>query len=116
LEVEDVMEPLALDTLRASAFTEQLGASFTLESAELSAIPLTLASCIEHPRATIRGAPRTAFCLIFERAADGAPRAGGLFTLVHPALGRIGPLYVERVLPGGSAVGRNSAAFQIVFN
>lgn len=103
-----------LDTLSADLFTPLVGPGFALRGADGTALAVSLVRCDEHPRATMPGHARTAFSLDFTcPAADVPPFTGGTFLLWHEALGEIGPLYVERILPAGYAPGL--AVFQIVF-
>jgi hypothetical protein len=103
-----------LDTLAAGLFAPALGQAFALAGPDGTALSATLASCAEHPRATMPGSARTAFSLIFACPAQEAGAfAGGDCVLSHPELGAFGPLYVERVLPVGHPPG--TAAFEAYF-
>lgn len=104
-----------LRTLSAADFAPHLNSVFTLVSDEGLEIAAPLLVCTEHPRNTMRGAVRTAFDLILECPAEGVPHFNGApFTVTHPVMGSIGPVYVERVAPAAS--GPDVARFQIVFN
>lgn len=104
-----------LRTLSSADFAPHLNTIFTLVSEEGLEIAATLVSCTEYPRNTMRGAVRTAFDLILERPVEGVPYFNGAsFTITHPVMGSIGPLYVERV--ASAAAGSDVARFQIIFN
>lgn len=106
---------VALDTVSAAAFADLLGQGFALRGPGGQDLAVTLASCRESLRATMMGSPRTAFSLVFScPAAAAGSFPGGDCVLTHPALGTIGPLYLERILPTG--VPPNSAAYQASFN
>jgi hypothetical protein len=109
-----MMTSLQLHELSAALFAPHVGSNFTLEAEGVSALGVTLSSCVEHPRATPPGAPRTAFSLIFHCPTAFAPPEGGHFTLAHAAVGRVGPVYVERVQSGD--VTHATASFEIVFS
>ncbi|KMO30755.1 hypothetical protein VQ03_28225 [Methylobacterium tarhaniae] len=105
----------SLSALSAGLFTPVLGEAFAFRDVDGHMLAVTLARCDEHPRATMPGSPRTAFGLVFTCPADvaGAYR-GGHGVLSHPALGGIGPLYVERILPLGFPAG--TAAYEAAFS
>ncbi len=104
-----------LRTLSAADFAPHLNSVFTLVSEEGLEITATLLVCTEHPRNTMRGAVRTAFDLILECPAEGLPHFNGAsFTVAHPMMGSIGPVYVERI--ASAASGPDVARFQIIFN
>lgn len=106
---------VALDTVSAATFADLLGDGFALRGPGGQELAVTLASCRESPHSTMAGSPRTAFSLVFGcPAAAAGPFRGGDCVLTHPALGEIGPLYVERIMPTG--VPPDSAAYQAVFN
>lgn len=104
----------ALRTLSAGLFTPLVGEACQLGSPGAASVPVTLEQCVEHPRATMPGSPRTAFGLVFScpEEAVGAFK-GGDCVLSHPALGEIGPFYVERMLSAGYPPGK--AMLQAVF-
>lgn len=103
-----------LATLSTDVFAPHLGTGFTLEAEDGVTVSVKLVRCPEHPHATKRGSPRTAFSLFLEcPATEAPPFSDGSFTLVHPELGRIGPMRVGRVL---SIDDPSQAVFQIVFN
>ncbi len=103
-----------LATLSTDVFAPHLNSTFTLEFEGGAVVPVTLAACVENPRATMPGSPRTAFSLFFECPADSAPQQGGDLTVAHPELGRIGPVHAPRIMP--AAAGPTKAVFQAVFN
>jgi len=104
-----------LRTLSAADFVPHLNSVFTLVSEEGLEIVVTLLVCTEHPRNTMRGSLRTAFDLILEGPAEGVPHFNGAsFTVTHPVMGSVGPLYVERI--ASAASGPDVARFQIIFN
>ncbi|MCG5239454.1 DUF6916 family protein [Azospirillum doebereinerae] len=104
-----------LRSLSSADFTPHLNSVFTLVSEEGLEIAATLVVSTEYPRNTMRGAARTAFDLILECPADGVPHFNGAsFTITHPVMGSVGPLYVERVVSAAS--GPDVARFQIIFN
>ncbi|MBK1840761.1 hypothetical protein JHL17_25485 [Azospirillum sp. YIM B02556] len=104
-----------LRTLSSADFTPHLNSVFTLVSEEGLEIAATLVVSTEYPRNTMRGAARTAFDLILECPVDGVPHFNGAsFTITHPVMGSVGPLYVERV--ASAASGPDVARFQIIFN
>lgn len=105
----------ALDTLSAALFAPVRGEAFTLQGADGPVVATILARCDEHPRTTMPGSARTAFSLVFTCPVEAAGAfAGGHCLVSHPAVGAVGPLYVERILPTGLPPGH--AAFQAVFN
>lgn len=102
-------------TLSAAAFAPHLNSVFTMTSDEGVEIAATLTACTENPKGTMPGSPRTAFSLILECPADGLPYFNGAtFAIVHPVLGDIGQLHVERVMI--PTAGSDTASFQIGFN
>lgn len=104
-----------LRTLSAADFAPHLNSVFTLVSEEGLEIAVTLTSCQENPRNTMRGTLRTAFDLILECPVEGVPHFNGAsFTVTHPVMGSVGPVYVERVI--SAAAGPSVARFQIIFN
>ena len=104
-----------LHTLSADIFAPHLGSGFVLEAEDGTAIAVTLAQCLENPRGTLRGTPRTAFSLYLECPSnDVSPFSGGHFVLAHPVIGRIGPVYVGRIHPGNAS--QDVAVFQVIFN
>ncbi len=104
-----------LRALSAAAFTPHLNSIFTMVSEEGLEIAATLVTCTESPRGTMRGSLRTAFDLILDCPAEGVPYFNGApFTITHPVMGSIGPLYVERIV--SASAGFAVARFQIIFN
>lgn len=104
-----------LRTLSVADFAPHLNTVFTMVAEEGVEIAVTLTSCQENPRNTMRGTLRTAFDLQLECPAEGVPHFNGAsFTVTHPVIGSIGPVYVERVLSASS--GPAVARFQIIFN
>jgi hypothetical protein len=104
----------ALADVEASDFAQHVGDTFSFELNGVAVFEGKLSSCVENPRGTMKGAKRTAFSITFDRDAAGAPDAGGSLVVVHPTLGRLGPVYVERIHP--AELGWSTAVFQIVFN
>lgn len=104
-----------LRALSATVFAPHLDTVFTMVSEEGLEIQATLAACTEHPRGTMRGTLRTAFDLVLQCPAEGAPHFNGAhFTISHPAIEAIGPVYVERINP--ASAGPGTAVFQVIFN
>lgn len=104
-----------LERLSWADFEPHIGSRFALFGEDDAVISTRLLSCVEKPSSTMPESSRTAFTLILE-AEDAAAAMvwGGAFLLRHDILGKIGPLYVERVL--SVTVGTRHPAFQVIFN
>lgn len=104
-----------LRALSAAVFAPHLNSVFTMVSEEGLEIAATLVVCTEHPRNTMRGSVRTAFDLQLECPVEEVPHFNGApFTITHPVVGSVGPVYVERI--HSAASGSTVARFQIIFN
>lgn len=99
-----------ISLLSCDAFASLVGSALAFTAEDGSTFEATLDAASERPRSTPKGAPRTAFSLLFT-----APAAidHGHYTVTHPDLGPIGPLYVARVIP--AVLGQEEAALEICF-
>lgn len=102
-----------LSEIACGAFSPLIGAELVLEREDGSTLVTKVASATEYPKSTPPDARRTAFSVILhapETCTDGE----GNYTLVHPDLGRVGPVFVVRIHP--AAIAPTEASFQIAFN
>lgn len=102
-----------LSELNMALFSPHLNTVFTLETDDGVAVSVTLTKCEENPRGTMPNAKRLSFSLCLECAAEiiSPNFQSGNLVLVSPAIGRVGPIHVGRILAEPA-----KAVFQIVFN
>lgn len=102
-----------LKSLCCDQFSPLTGSNLVMTDAEGAALEVTVQGTTIHPHGSVRGAIRQSFS-VFMRAPEPCAWGSGHYTLTHPELGAIGPVYVVRIVsdePPGVA-----AAFQLGFN
>ena len=102
-----------LGALHAELFEPRVGSGFRFADADAVVIEATLLECTVHPRATMPGATRAAFSLIFAVPLVDRPEVrGGTFIVHHAAMESFGPVHVERI----HSARPGTALFEIAFN